>query len=172
MKFVPDELPDGLQIPYFEDASGRLGIVGHATKRTEKELIIEIERSMAHLEASIDNFVGGRFGEDPGPYRFGYIIDFRWQGQPGRIIVAGLPLRKVTPSRIDHSRRHALISVMLRLQSQFNSQLLMPGDMPLLPYLLNDRGQTLMDVVAEQQGFPQLEAPKGEVVEGDFRETE
>lgn len=172
MKFVPDELPDGLQVPFYEDASGALGIVGHATNRSEKELRVEVERSMAHMSAAISSFASGRFGDEPGPYRYGYVIEFKWQGVAGRITVAGLPLRKETPSRIDRSKRHALYSVMLRLQSQFNSQLLMPGDMPLVPYLLNERGQTLMDVVAEQQGFPQLEAPQGDVVDGDFREMD
>lgn len=173
MKFIPDDPIDGLQIPYYEEASSSLGIVGHTTNRTEQELRIEIERYMAHLGAAITGFASGRFGEDDeGPFRHGYVIDFKWEGNPGRIIVAGLPIRKETVIRIDKAKRHALYSVMLRLQSQFNSQLVMPGDMPLVPYLLNESGQTLMEVVAEQQGFPQLEAPQGEVVEGDFRESE
>ena len=172
MRFVPDEPMEGLHIPYYEDASSSLGIVGHATNRTEQELRIEVERFMAHLGAAITGFYSGRFGEDEGPFRYGYVIEFKWEGNSGRIIVAGLPIRKETATRIDKAKRHALYSVMLRLQSQFNSQLVMPGDMPLVPYLLNEKGQSLMEVIAEQQGFPQLEAPQGEVVEGDFRETD
>jgi len=170
MEFVPDERDEGLTVPYFEEASNSLGVVGYSTNRSEKELRVEIERSMAHLGSAIKSFQSGRFGPEGGPYRYGYVIAFTWQGMEGRISVAGLPIRNETPARVEKSKRHALYSVMLRLEAQFNSQLVMPGDMPLVPYLLDAKGRSLMEAIAEQQHFPQLPEPKGNVVDGEWRE--
>ncbi len=172
MDFIPDEREEGLTVPFYEDATQTLGIVGHSSSRSEKELRVEIERAMAHLGAGVNGFTSGRFGKDGGPYRYGYVIEFKWQGVDGRIQVAGLPIRKETPSRIDKSKRHALYSVMHRLQAQFNSQLVMPGDVPLVPYLLNEDGQTLMEVIAEQQKFPKLMDPQADIQEGEWREAD
>ena len=171
MEFIPDEKDEGLTVPYYEDASNALGVVGYATNRSEKELRVEIERAMAHLGASIQSFQSGRFGPETGPYRYGYVITFRWQGVDGRIVVAGLPIRNETPSRIEKTKRHALYSVMLKLESQFNSQLVMPGDFPLVPYLLNDKGQSLMEAIAQSSNFPALPEPKGDIEEGEWREA-
>lgn len=164
MDFIPDD-HDDLTIPYFEDSSASLGVVGHSTNRSERELKVEIERAVGHLGASIVLFQAGKFGN-----RFGYRIEFLWGGSKGRIDVAALPLRKETSSRISQAKRHALYSVMMRLMSQFNSQLVMPGDVPLVPYMLDKEGRTLIEAMREQGQVPALPAPE-DIVDGDWREN-
>ena len=166
MDFIPDD-HDDLTIPYFEDASSSLGIVGHSTNRSERELKVEIERAMGHLGASVTLFQAGKFAD-----RFGYRIEFLWGGSKGRIDVAALPIRKETEGRISQARRHALYSVMNRLESQFNSQLVMPGDVPLVPYMMDNKGRTMIEAMREEGRLPALPSPSPDIVEGDWREGE
>lgn len=166
MDFIPDE-HDDLTIPYFEDAKSSIGVIGHATQRSERELKVEIERAMGHLGASVSLFQAGKFAD-----RYGYRIEFAWGGAKGRIDVAALPLRKETPSRISQAKRHALYSVMNKLEAQFNSQLVMPGDVPLVPYMMDAKGMTLIEAMREQGKLPALPEPNQDAVEGEWRESE
>lgn len=169
MDFVPDERDDGLNVPYFEDASSMLGVIGHSTQRSERELQVEIERAMGHLGAGVSFFQSGRFGD-----RYGYRIEFMWRGAKGRIDVAALPLKKETPSKIDKAKRQALFSVMHKLQGQFNSQLNMPGDVPLVPYMLDTQGRTLIEAMRERNELPALTDSESDpdIVDGEFRESD
>jgi hypothetical protein len=169
MDFVPDERDDGLNIPYFEDASSVLGVIGHSTQRSEKELRIAIELAMGHLGASVSLFQAGKFGD-----RYGYRIEFIWRGARGRIDVAALPLKKETKGRIKRCKQQALFSVMHKLQGQFNSQLNMPGDVPLVPYMLDTQGRTLIEAMRERDELPALtdSGSDSEIIEGDFRESD
>lgn len=167
MDFIPDE-HDDLRVPYFEDASSLLGVIGHSTQRSEQELRVEIERAMGHLGASVLFFQAGKFGD-----RYGYRIEFRWRGAKGRIDVAALPLKKDTPSKMKKCKRQALFSVMHKLQGQFNSQLNMPGDVPLVPYMLDASGRTLIEAMREEGQLPALTDSESDpnVVDGEFRES-
>jgi len=167
MEFVPDERDDGLNVPYFEDASSILGVIGHSTQRSEQELRVEIERAMGHLGAGVSFFQPGKFGN-----RYGYRIEFIWRGARGRIDVEALPLRKETAGKIKRCKRQALFSVMHKLQGQFNSQLNMPGDVPLVPYMLDTEGRTLIEAMRERNELPALPSPEDDIVEGEFRESD
>jgi len=164
--FVPDD-QENVSVPYFEDASSMIGVIGHSTQRTERELQVEIERAMGYLGAGVSFFQSGKFGD-----RYGYRIEFVWRGAKGRIDVAALPLRKETRSKIDRCKRQALYSVMHKLQGQFNSQLNMPGDVPLVPYMLDIQGRTLIEAMRERDELPALPKPEDDVIEGEFRESE
>lgn len=166
MDFIPDD-HDELTIPYFEDASSSLGVVGHSTNRSERELKVEIERAMGYLGASVSLFQAGKFDN-----RYGYRIEFVWGGAKGRIDVAALPIRKETPARISQAKRQSLYSVMMRLSSQFNSQLVMPGDVPLVPFMLDKEGRTLIEAMRERGKLPALPAPNQDAVDGEWRESE
>lgn len=166
MEFIPDD-HDNLKVPYFEDASSLLGVIGHSTQRSEQELRVEIERAMGHLGAAVLLFQAGKFGN-----RYGYRIEFRWGGARGRIDVAALPLRKETPGKIKRCKLQALFSVMHKLQGQFNSQLNMPGDVPLVPYMLDASGRTLIEAMREEGQLPALPKPDEEAVEGEWRESD
>ena len=163
--FVPAE-QENADVLYFEDASSSLGIIGHATQRTERELKNEIELAMGHLNAGVSFIQLGKFGN-----RHGYRIEFEWRGGRGRIDVAALPIKKETKGRIKQAKRQALFSVMRKLQGQFNSQLNMPGDVPLVPYMLNPEGQTLIEAMRERGQLPVLPKPEDDdTVEGNWRE--
>ncbi len=167
MEFIPDDHED-LRVPYFEDASSLLGVIGHATQRSEQELRVEIELAMGHLGAAVSFFQPGKFGD-----RYGYRIEFMWRGARGRIDVAALPLKKESPSKIKRCKCQALFSVMHKLQGQFNSQLNMPGDVPLVPYMLDSKGRTLIEAMREKGQLPALPKPDDEeTVEGDWRESD
>ena len=168
MEFIPDD-HDDLRVPYFEDASSLLGVIGHSTQRSEQELRVEIERAMGHLGASILLFQAGKFGD-----RYGYRIEFRWRGGRGRIDVAALPLKKDTPGKRKRCKRQALFTVMRKLEGQYNSQLNMPGDVPLVPYMLDASGRTLIEAMRERNELPALTDSESDpdVVEGDFRESD
>ena len=124
---------------------------------------------MGHLGAAVSHFQSGKFAD-----RYGYRIEFIWRGARGRIDVAALPLRKETPGKIKRCKRQALFSVMHKLQGQFNSQLNMPGDVPLVPYMLDASGRTLIEAMREEGQLPALTDSEtdSDVVEGDFRESD
>jgi hypothetical protein len=166
MDFIPDDQQGDLHVPFYEDASSSLGIVGHATGRSERELKVEIERAMGHLGASVALFQAGKFGD-----RYGYRVEFSWGGQKGRIDVVALPIRKETASRIEKAKRHALYSVMLRLEAQFNTQLTMPGDAPLMPFMIDNKGRTMIEAMREAGSLPQLAAPDDGPIEAEFKEV-
>lgn len=164
--FVPDD-QENISTPYFEDASSLLGIVGHSTQRTEQELKAEIERAMIHLHANVSFIQAGKFAD-----RYGYRIQFIWRGAVGRFDVAALPIRKETKGRIKQAKRQALFTVMRKLEGQYNSLLNMPGDVPLVPYMLNQRGQTLIEAMRERNELPALTDSESDsdVIDGDFKE--
>lgn len=168
MEFIPDDVGEDFVVPFFEDANNSLGVVGYTTDRSEKQLRVEIERCMGHLGASMTILQPGKFGA-----RYGYRMEFKWQGVPGRIDIAALPIRNETDSRIRQSKRHALYSLWKRLEAQFNSQLVMPGDFPLMPYMLDDKGRTILEYLQSAGKLPALPKPaKDSPIEGDFREVE
>jgi hypothetical protein len=59
---------------------------------------------------------------------------------------------------------------MNRIESQFNSQLVMPGDMPLVPYMMNEQGKTLIEAMREQGQLPALPEPDQDAVDGEWEE--
>lgn len=182
--FIPDEKdqPEESKVPFWEDASNEIGVVGYTTTKTTKQLQSEIRRAMGFLGGTINGFQSGTvpWKGAHGDKRYAFRIYFTWQGVDGRLDVAALPIRKETASRKRNARRHALYSVMLRLEGLFNSQIVMPGDFPLMPYLLNDKGQTFSQWLVDEGKLPALPPPpesqvedeEGEVVEGDFREAD
>jgi hypothetical protein len=164
MDFIPDDKGD-LQLPYFEDAKNEIGVVGYSSQRSEAQLKTLIKTSMGYLGGNIVSFQSGKFGE-----RYGYRIEFNYHGASGRIDIAALPIRDETNSRVSQAKRHALYSVWKKLESQFNSLLVMPGDVPLVPYMLNERGQTMLEWMRDQGKLPALPEPDDDVVDGEFSE--
>ena len=81
-------------------------------------------------------------------------------------------IKKETEARIDQALRHALYSIWKRLEHQYNSQLIMPGDVPLVPWLLNAEGQTVTEWLRELGRVPALpEATDDPIVEGEFEDV-
>lgn len=173
MTFIPDDIDEKPpEIPWFESASSELGIKGHGTKKSIEELQIEIKSAMSKLGGGVTAFFGGRF---PGQrVRYGYEIRFGYGKREGLIRVAGLPMEHETAAKKTKTLKQALYTVRDALESQFNARLNMPGAAPLIGYLLDDKGRTLAEMLADSDGIPLLSAPipdeDVEVVEGELVE--
>lgn len=181
MGFVPDDFEiKEAAVPWFEDASSELGIKGHATSRTIDDLKTEIRAAMSALGGGVTAFLIGHW--DGKPMRYGYEIRFKYGQRAGRIHIVALPLKKETPGKKERTLKQALYTVRESLQAQFNAGIMMPGNAPFVGYLLDDKGRTLAEALAEAEGIPLLSPPldasddndqqkdEGEVVEGEFRE--
>lgn len=186
MGFVPDDVKaDDVHVPWFEDASSELGVKGHRTNKTIDDLKIEIRAAMSALGGGVTSFRTGHWpGEDT---RYGYEIRFKYGQREGRIQIAGFPMKRETDGKREQCLKQALFTVRDSLQAQLNARWLMPGNAPLVGFMLDDKGRTLAEALAEQSAIPLLappmekeEPPKGkhgkqsdgEVVEGSFREEE
>lgn len=165
MEFIPDEHSQETDVPYYEEASRVDGVVGHTTTKSLKELRALITAAFGRLSGSVVSIQSGKYGD-----RYAFRIFFTFNGVEGRMDIAVLPIRKETESRIDRAKRHALYSVWQRLLSEYNTMLVMPGDVPFMPYMLNSEGQTIMEFMRESGQIPALPATVAEIHEGEFTE--
>lgn len=166
MDFIPDEQDDSLVIPFFEDASGQIGVSGYSTTKSESVLKSEIERWMARMGAGVAAIQSGKMGA-----RYAYQIEFIYHGRKGRMRVVALPIRSETPARIKQAKAQALFSVARKLEAQYNAMLNSPDDFPFMLNLLDDKGKTLIEVLQEQGTVPALPEPKEPVPEAEWREV-
>lgn len=168
VEFIPDD-SDEFTIPYFEDASNALGVVGYTTSLSEAKLQAKVKQAMADLGGIVTSFQNGMFGE-----RHAYRIEFFYHGAAGRIDIACLPLRSEAPGKLSQCKRQALFSVWRRLESQYNSMLVSPGDVPLVPYMINENNQTMLEWMRSEGKLPALPKPESddETINGEFRETD
>ena len=168
--FVANVDTDELIIPFWEDASNADGVMGYTTGKKIKELKVLITGDFGKIGGSVISIVEGK---NLAGTRYGYQINFTFRGMPGRLVVMALPIRKETPSKINKAQRHALISVHARLVSQYNTALVMPGDIPLMPWLLNAEGQTMVEYLQKIGSVPALPEPQEDIIEeGEFTEIE
>jgi len=167
MDFKPDVDEKDLVVPYFEDASNEDGVIGYTTQKSQKKLKAEITAGFGRLGGSVVGFQSGKFAN-----RYGFRIEFTFAGVPGRMDVAALPIKKETESKVDKAKRHALYSVQKRLEAEYSTMLVMPGDVPLMPYMLNDSGKTILEMMRESGQLPALpEKVEEEIIEGEFYES-
>jgi hypothetical protein len=167
MEFKPDISEKDLLIPYFEEAKNEDGVIGYSTQKSLKTLKAEITAGFGRLGGSVIGFQSGKFGK-----RYGFRIDFTFAGVPGRMDIAALPIKKETESRVDKAKRHALYSVQKRLEAEYSTALIMPGDVPLMPYMLNSEGKTVLEVMREMGEIPALpESIEEDIIEGEFNES-
>lgn len=171
MTFIPDDMDKKEAIiPWFEDAKAELGIKGHSTSKSLSELEMEIKAAMARLGGGVTSFITGKF--DTLPPRIGFEIRFNYGSREGKIEIAALPIKKWTNTRETQSKKQALYTVREMLEAEFNSGMLVPGSAPLVPFLLDDSGRTLSEVMHEQAGIPLLSAPIKESVDSEIVEGE
>lgn len=167
MEFKPDIDEKDLVVPFFEDAKNEDGVIGYTTQKSIKQLKAEITAGFGRLGGSVIGFQSGKFGN-----RYGFRIEFTFAGVPGRMDVACLPIRKETETKVDKTKRHALYSVQKRLEAEYSTMLVMPGDVPLMPYMLNDKGQTILEVMRESNQIPALpESIEEDIIDGEFDES-
>lgn len=170
IKFIADDDQWEVEIPYFEDASGADGVVGYSTTQDEAELKEKIRTEVARVGSRVESFVKGHYEDESAsgtPDRYGYMIQFTYHGVEGRINVAALPIRKETAARKRQAHRQALFTIWKMLESHYNCRLNMPHDTPLIPFLLDDKGRTLLEAIQSAGILPQLPSPK-QTMEGGF----
>lgn len=152
--FVPDQLhAQKMVIPFFDDQSDEK-IPGRGTKKTCEQLQQEIRELMLKLEAFSVMFTPGTF--DDKPKRYGYRMTFKLAGASGRIEIAALPIRTETPNKKDRALAQALYLVRGWLESEAFSQVYRPGSVPLMPYLLDEKGRTVTEALQANGGIPLL----------------
>jgi hypothetical protein len=165
--FIPDPIKtDGPDIPYFEDGTAEHGIAGQGTKKSIRELQAEIRAAMGRLNASVVDFLPGKVSGRP--IRYGYRITFVFKGIAGRIDVAGLPMRKEAPARKEQVLKQALYMLREILESRYYESLLLPGSIPLMPYLIGKGDKTVTEAMIESGSLPMLSAGKPVVVVGEL----
>lgn len=159
--FTPTENKE-VKAPFFEDARADFapyyGVQGWTVSKAKSAVTAEIGK----LGGAVTAFHEGYFGENP--KRHGYMIEFVLNGAPGRIQVAGLPIRKMTDVKLDKVRVQALLNVRDWLKTAVTSMIFSPGNNPLIPHLLGKGGKTLAEFIAEQADMT-VPLLLGEIVE-------
>lgn len=162
--FTPTEDVRVAKVPYFEEARADLAPYYDNFKHwTVKKAQQAVQDEIVKLEGTVTGFIAGVF-EDPRP-RYGYRIEFVFKGAPGRINLAGLPLRHTaTQRKIDGVRVQALLNVRDWLKTQVTSMIFSPGNNPLIPHLLGPGNRTMAEFIADRAS---LDIPLllGEIVE-------
>lgn len=152
--FVPDQLhAQKLVIPFFDEQPGK-DIPGRGTEKSCDKLQQEIRELLYKLGAFDTVFTPGIFDEKP--KRYGYRMTFRLAGASGRIEIAALPIRTETPNKKDRALAQALYLVRGWLESEVFSQVYRPGSIPLMPYLLDEKGRTVSEALLANGGLPML----------------
>jgi hypothetical protein len=89
--FTPtDEPQDKIEVPFFEDA--RSGFAPYySSQKSVQDAKSQVGVELAKLGATDWYFKDGFFGVDP--KRYGYEVKFVYMGFPGKLMVAGLPIK-------------------------------------------------------------------------------
>jgi hypothetical protein len=158
--FTPTEnapTDSGIVIPFFEDARADFAPY-YSSDKSEQAARSEVQDELLKLGGLAVNFQGGYF-TIADHKRYGYSIHFKLYSAPAVIRVAGLPIRKETPRRIEQVRIQALLNVRDWLKAAVTTQIFTPAGHPLTPFLLVDGRRTfieLMEEYARSGSLPQL----------------
>lgn len=155
--FIPDRIELAPQdVPYFEDIRAS-DVAGRHTGKGIARLQGEIIDLLTRLGADSIYFLAGQYPAGRGGrVRYGFQAHFRFQGVPGRLDCAALPLRKETPQKKDRALAQALYLLRDELKAMVNSVMYKPGAIPLVPYLIGAGGQTVTEYLIETQALPLL----------------
>lgn len=164
--FIPDTPEEAgiIAIPFFEDATSDIGIKGHATTKSIKELRSQLVMAISRLGGTVESIDTGTFPDVP-PRR-GMRVSFTINGHPGRLEIAALPFRDAsTPKKEDKALRMALYNVIDSLEASYNLLLMSPGSMPLMQYMLAPgTDQTIAESLMEKGDVPRLTARASDVI--------
>ena len=154
MPFIADKVNQPLiKVPYFEDASKELGIQGHTTRKSIVQLRAEVSSAMAALGGGVTSFVDGQYSEG----RYWVRIEFMLGKARGRIDLATLPFRKhPIPAKKEQAIKQCLFVFRDSLRAEYNSMLMIPGSIPLVPYLLGAEDKTVTEFMLERGDVPLL----------------
>lgn len=169
MNFIPDKPPETEPAPYLEDVRESDGWEGHTTKKSIDSLLSEVTQALTRLGALMTGMISGTFQDEKARKRPGYVISYIYKTpdgrqMDGRIEVSGLPLRSNTPAKELQSRRMALYMLRESLNGSRYLQMLSPGYMALMPFMLADTGQTFSQ---KFQNTLLLAQPEDDSMEGN-----
>jgi hypothetical protein len=161
VSFIPDKIDTQKvdQVPFYED-SQEARVRGYATTKSITALQKEITQLLARLNAFGVTFVPGKYPAGK-HQRHGFQINFVMGTTRGRIDCAALPIRSETAHKKDRAQAQALFLVRNELEAALMAVMYKPGSAPLVPYMLNDKGQTYTEWLAESGAMPSLPAPNG-----------
>jgi hypothetical protein len=164
--FTPEQTSSAqIYVPFIEDARADFAPY-YTTKKTVIEVQGEIAAELGKLGGFVNAFMPGWFGDKP--KRYGFEIRFTFKGAHGLIRVAGLPMRSETPTKKNQVAVQSLCIVRDWIKNMVTSQVFMPGNEPLMQFLLVDNQKTLAEYLLETGRLPMLAAPKAEeAIEGE-----
>lgn len=153
MFFTATENIVRLQAPFLEDARANFAPY-YTTSLSIPRLQTEVSTELAKLGGMVLTFREGFF-EMEGLKRYGYVIEFLFQQTSrGEIRVAGLPIRRETPAKVEQVKKQALAIVRDQLKASVTSRIFNPGYEPLIQFLLVDGQKTLTDYLMETHQLP------------------
>lgn len=176
--FTPkQQQSQSVTVPYFEDARASDGWQGQSTTKTLDKLQDEIRAALGRMGGAVSGFQSGTFNVN-GQVREGYQIHYAihtanggWAG--GRFDVAALPIRtkrgnaRAVKARQDAALKMALYMACRAIEGMWFLQQLSPGYAPLMPWMLNDKGETVSELWARSSVMSNLlPPPDAEFVEG------
>lgn len=154
MQFIPDpNLKKEFHVPFLEDATAG-NSRGHATSKTMEQLQREIIEALNELGAQNVVFVPGTFPTNP--KRHGFRITFALGNVPGRMDVAGLPIRQETTTRKDQALKQALYLFKEFLRSELDARIYRPGYVALVPHLIGPNNKTVIEALLESGTLPDM----------------
>lgn len=170
--FTSTEETAATRVPFYEDARADFAPY-YASGKSVKIAKQEVTAELSKLGGVVLAFREGFFGEGRAK-RYGYEIDFLLRDPAGRdhrgvLRVAGLPMRRETPGKVEQVRVQALLNVRDWLKAAVTQPVFQPGaGHPLLMHLLVDGRRTVAEYIATSNRLPALAA--GDVVDGEFNE--
>ena len=171
--FTSTEETTAGRVPFYEDARADFApyyASGKSIKVAKQEVAVELSK----LDGVVLAFREGFFGEGRGR-RYGYEIDFLLRDPAGRdhrglLRVAGLPMRRETPAKVEQVRVQALLNVRDWLKAAVTQPVFQPGaGHPLLMNLLVDGRRTVAEYLGAGGHLAAL--AEGDVIEGEFRQA-
>jgi len=188
MQFIPnnDQKPT-IDVPYFDEARSADGWQGHTTTLSYDRLKSDVTNAIARLGGVVHSFQQGTY-EIEKKVRMGVQIHYSIEGPNkqmiyGRLDIAALPVKE--PKRRSNWRgtktnweeaslRMAMFNVVQVLKAQWILKQMNPDYVPLMPWLLNDKGRTITELYTSA-GMGNLALPKpktDEAIMGEFREMD
>lgn len=165
--FTSTEPAAATSVPYYEDARADFAPY-YSSGKSVKVARAEVAAEVAKLGGVVIAFREGFYGQKP--RRYGYEIEFLLHDRRGVLRVAGLPMRRETPAKVEQVRVQALLNVRDWLKAAVTKPVFQPGSgHPLLMNLLVDGRRTVADWIAQHGRLPELTA--GDVVDGEFSEA-
>lgn len=156
--FTPESKDNQIAAPWFEDARANIAPY-YSVKTTLKQAQALATAEFGKLNAIVTAFQPGKFAVN-GRDRYGYIIEFIMNNAPGRMTVAGLPMKSYKAVKENRVRIQCLLNVRDWLKAAVTMQVFSPDTSPLIPYLLvkgaDGQDYTLADLVMSRGQLPML----------------